>query len=170
VRSLTTRMFNIFVLVFFAIVVALALAVLITRSPLPEGTQLVLPEEDADMDPKDKRDLTMADLQSLAEELCKENQLKIKERIENNSQDIYWITENKNEFYYGNYVFAFLSSEERAPLVKLQQILGFKDFVKSVGSTKGFFFTTGYFTRDIHQPLEGAKINLYNRKKGARRA
>jgi len=34
-----------------------------------------------------------------------------------------------------------------------------------VQSTKGFYFSTGYYTRDVHQPLEGPKVALYNRKK-----
>ena len=155
----------IFLLAFFSIGLGVILAIAITRQKLPAGTQLVPPEDDYDHDPKTEPTLTLATLYRLGEQLCEENGLKIKERFENEDNEIYWITESANEFFFGNYVLGFYQATAEQPFVSLAQLLEFKDFVKSVGSSKGFYFTTGYFTRDVHQPLEGAKVTLYNRAK-----
>jgi hypothetical protein len=158
-------MFNIFFLCFLAVAFAIGLSVLITRSENPSGAPLVPPEDDFANDPKDRVPLTMTDLQRLAQHMCETNELKVNERLENSGKETYWIAESKNEFFFGNYVFCFSDHSEGNPFVELHDLLEFKDFVKSMQSTKGFFFTNGYFTRDVHQPLEGPKVVLYNRRK-----
>lgn len=137
----------------------------ITRQETPEPIQLVPPEDDLLKDPKNVRELTLEDLYRVGEKLCDENRLNIKDRVTVNENEVYWITESSNEFFFGNYVLGFYKTDTAHPYVSLPTIFEFKDFVKSVTSTKGFFFTTGYFTKDVHQPLEGAKISLYNRLK-----
>jgi hypothetical protein len=157
-------MFNIFTLVFFAIVIGIVLAVVATRQKLPGSASLVPPEEDFDKDPA-VRQLGLEDLFSVGEKLCVENGLVVKDKIQIAPNEVYWITESKNEFFFGNYVLGFFQTTENEKFVSLPTLLEFKDFIKSVSSTKGFFFTTGYFTRDVHQPLEGPKVSLYNRRK-----
>jgi hypothetical protein len=158
-------MFSLFFIVFFAVAVGIALAVFATRQQLPGGAQLVPPEEDFDKDPKDKQPLALDDLYKLGDYLCKENGLVVKDRIVNGNNEVYWVAESKNEFFFGNYVLGFVETNQAWPFITMHDILEFKDFIKSVGSTKGFFFTTGYYTRDVHQPLEGPKVTLYNRLK-----
>ncbi len=158
-------MFNIFTLAFLAIAVGLGLAMIITRQKTPEPIQLVPPEDDSLNDPKEIRELTLEDLYRVGEKLCAENQLSIKDRVSVSDHEVYWITESSNEFFFGNYVLGFFKTSAENPYVSLPTIFEFKDFVKSVTSTKGFFFTTGYFTKDVHQPLEGAKVSFYNRLK-----
>ena len=158
-------MFSIFFIVFGAVAVGLILAVFVTRQKLPGNLQLIPPEEDYDIDPKQEKELELADLFKLGEYLCKQNDLVVKERIENSPNEVFWIAESKNEFFFGNYVLGFVKVDEDRRFVTMHDILEFKDFTKSVTSTKGFFFTTGYFTRDVHQPLEGLKVTLYNRLK-----
>lgn len=158
-------MFNLFFLVFSAIAVGIGLSFLITRSKAPGQDAFILPEDDAKKDPTDKKRLVLSDLQKLGERLCAENNLTVKERIPDTEQEVYWVAESKNEFFFGNYVLGFLETTENHPIVTLTDLLEFKDFIKSVGSAKGFFFTTGYFSRDVHQPLEGPKVTLYNRIK-----
>jgi hypothetical protein len=158
-------MFNIFFLCFLAVGFAIGLSIFITRSKSPTGGPLVPPEDDYANDPQDRPPLTMADLQRLAEHLCATHALKINEKIENSPHENYWIAESKNDFFFGNYVFCFSDKPGPHPFVVLTDLLEFKDFVKSMQSTKGFFFTNGYFTRDVHQPLEGPKVVLYNRIK-----
>jgi len=158
-------MFNIFTLAFLSIFLGLGLAIFITRQKTPQPIQLVPPEDDSLNDPKDVRELTLEDLYRVGEKLCEENQLTIKDRVAINENEVYWITESSNEFFFGNYVLGFFKTNIENPYVSLPTLFEFKDFVKSVTSTKGFFFTTGYFTKDVHQPLEGAKVSLYNRLK-----
>lgn len=158
-------MFNIFFLVFVAVAVGLGLAIFITRQKTPGNALLVPPEEDYDRDPKEEKALHLEDLYRLAEKLCRENELTIKEKISQSPTEIYWIAESQNAFFFGNYVLAFVEVNEEKRFVTMSDVLEFKDFIKSVGSSKGFFFTTGYFTRDVHQPLEGPKVSLYNRLK-----
>lgn len=158
-------MFNIFTLAFLAIFIGMGLAMFVTRQKTPEPIQLVPPEDDLLKDPTDVRELSLEDLFKVGEKLCQENQLSIKEKVVLNENEVYWITESSNEFFFGNYVVGFFKTTKDQPFVSLPTIFEFKDFVKSVTSTKGFFFTTGYFTKDVHQPLEGAKITLYNRLK-----
>lgn len=158
-------MFNIFTIAFVAIVVALALAMFVTRrSPKPLSA-LVPPEEDFDLDKGDRAPLTLQHLFLLAEKLCEENNLKVKERMILSETEAAWLTESSNEFFVGNYVFGFLQVDDQHPYATMSNILEFKDFVKSMTSIKGYYFTTGYFTRDVHQPLEGPKVALYNRRK-----
>jgi len=158
-------MFNIFFVAFGFIVLAVLLALYITRQKTPGEAPLVPPEDDFNKDPKDQRALTLEDLQRLAEHLCKENKLTVKDRLKNDEFETYWIAESTNEFFFGNYVLGFLVTGPGHLFVTLSDLLEFKDFIKSTGGAKGFFFTTGYFTRDVHQPLEGPKVTLYNRLK-----
>ncbi len=158
-------MFNIFFLCFFAIVVGLVLAVFITRKKNLEPTPHRIPEQDYTRDPKDIRTLTLNDLEQIAQRLCQNNGLNLKEKMILNAQESYWIAESTNEFFWGNYVIGLNVATQENPFVTLQKLLEFKDFVKGAGTNKGFYFTTGYFTRDVHQPLEGPKITLYNRLK-----
>lgn len=162
-KSLIIPMFNIFTLAFGAIFAGLMLAMFITRQKTPKPLQLVPPEDDLAQDPKDVRDLTLEDLYKVGEQLCVENKLRIKERVNVDENEVYWIAESSNDFFYGNYVLGFFKTTPNHPFVSLPTIFEFKDFVKSVTSQKGFFFTTGFYTKDVHQPLEGAKVTLYNR-------
>ncbi|NQW44219.1 MAG: hypothetical protein HQ462_02305 [Deltaproteobacteria bacterium] len=158
-------MFNIFTLAFFAVFIGLGLAMIITRQKTPQPLQLVPPEDDSLIDPKEIRELTLEDLYVVGEKLCEENKLEIKDRVTVSENEVYWIAASTNEFFFGNYVLGFFKIDADHRFVSLPTIFEFKDFIKSVTSTKGFFFTTGYFTKDVHQPLEGAKIALYNRLK-----
>lgn len=151
-------MFNIFSLAFFAIVVAIGLAIYITRQKKPGSPIGVLPEEGFDP----SRLIRMSDVFAVAERICDANALKIKERLNVSERETYWIAESVNPVFFGSYVFGFLEADSQQPLVILTTLLEFKDFIKSVGSTKGFYFTNGFFTRDVHQPLEGPKVALYN--------
>ena len=126
---------------------------------------MIPPEEDFDLDPKDEKPLEFEDLFKLARKLIEENKLKIKDELVQDEDEIYWVAESQNDFFFGNYVIGFFKVSEDTPYVGMTKILEFKDFIKSVGSTKGLFFTTGYFSRDVHQPLEGPKVSLYNRLK-----
>ncbi len=160
-------MFNIFFLCFAAIAFAIFLAVAITRQHVPDGGAMAPPEEDSEKDADLTQSVGLGELEQLAEKLCEKNGLTIKDRMKNTPSEIYWIAESKNEFFFGNYVLCLFLTDEKNRYVKLTDLLEFKDFVKSVGSTKGFFFTNGYFTKDVHQPLEGPKVALYNRRKVA---
>lgn len=126
---------------------------------------MVPPEDDFLKDPTNFGPLNFAHLFQLGERLCSENGLTLKDKIQVSPQEVYWITESSNEFFFGNYVLGFFETSERHPFVSLPTILEFKDFIKSAGSTKGLFFSTGYFTKDVLQPLEGPKVSLYNRLK-----
>lgn len=158
-------MFSIFFLIGFSIVVAMALAIFVTRRPVPGQLSRVPPEDDAALDPKDKPVLSYEDLARLGESLCKKNSLTVRDRIQNSPREMFWIADSANEFFFGTYVFCFILISETEPFVSMTEVLEFKDFVKSVQSTKGFVFTNGYFTRDVHQPLEGPKVALYNRRR-----
>ncbi len=157
-------MFNIFTIAFGAIVFGLVLATLITRKS-PKHIQMVPTEEDFDKDPKNARVLQLEDLYRLGEKMCAENGLVIKEKMTVSPKEVHWIAETQNAFFFGNYVLGFYVTDSPDEFVSLPTILEFKDFIKSAGSTKGLFFTNSYFTRDVLQPLEGPKVNLYNRKK-----
>jgi hypothetical protein len=158
-------MFSIFFLVGFAVLLGLALAVLVTRTSARPTEPMIPAEEDADLDPKTEKPLEFEDLYKIARKMCADNGLVVKDELVQDEDEIYWVAESRNDFFYGNYVLGFFKANERTPLVGLTKILEFKDFIKSVGSTKGLFFTTGYFSRDVHQPLEGPKVSLYNRLK-----
>jgi hypothetical protein len=158
-------MFNIFTLCFLGIFLGLGLAMFVTRQKTPQNIQLVPPEDDTLKDPTEIRALKLEDLYKVGEKLCEENKLSIKDRVAVSDNEVYWIAESNSEFFFGNYVLGFFETNPDQPYVSLPTIFEFKDFVKSVTSTKGFFFTTGYFTKDVHQPLEGAKVSLYNRLK-----
>ncbi|MCB0416726.1 MAG: hypothetical protein H6617_02785 [Bdellovibrionaceae bacterium] len=157
-------MFNLFFLVFFAILMAAALAVLITRSSSPTKESFLLPEEDKAADPPGPP-LKIADLERLVKHLCQTKGLKLKERHENSPDEVVWVAENEDPILYGILVFGCVEAAPPQGLTPLSAVLEFKDFVKGLGSTKGFLFTTGYFSRDVHQPLEGVKITLFNRKR-----
>ncbi len=157
-------MFSIFFIVGFAVAVGLGLAIFATRQKLPGNASLVPPEDDADKD-GELASVSLEQLQKLGEGLCKQNKVTIKDRIVNSDRETLWIGESQNEFFYGSYVLAFSLVSEEHPYITLTELLEFKDFVKSVQSTKGFFFTNGYFTRDVHQMLEGPKVTLFNKRK-----
>jgi hypothetical protein len=158
-------MFSIFLIVFFALAVGMALAVFASRQTTPNAPPLVPPEDDYAKDAKEERALTLDDLYRVAEKLCTENKLRIKDRLKNSETEVYWIAESQNEFFAGNYVLGFIQTTPHHPFVLMTDVFELKDFIKSMGCSKGFLFTTGYFTRDIHQPLEGAQVTLYNRRK-----
>lgn len=154
-------MFNIFFLVFIAIIFAILVAVFITRQPTPNNEPLVPPEEGFYRD--SGANLSMQDLKKVAETLCQKNGLILKNEIKVDENEIYWITESNNSFFFGNYILCLFEVTPKQPFATLAKLLEFKDFVKSATSTKGFFFTTGYFTKDAYQPLEGPKVALFNK-------
>lgn len=158
-------MFNIFFLAIAAIFLGIGLAILITRHSTPNRESLVPPEEDAEKDPVDSSPFTMASLEAFAEKICRQNGLTVKEKISENKEESYWIAHGQSELFSETYLFAFLLTSTDHPFITLAQVLEFKDFLKSLGGTKGVIFTNGYFTRDVHQPLEGPKVTLYNRLK-----
>jgi len=158
-------MFSIFFIMGLAVMVGMALAIFATRQAIPGNVPLVPPEDDAAKD-EGLPPVSLAQLYKLGEKLCLENGLTVRDRIENSVRETMWICESKNEFFYGNYVLAFsLVDAERHQYITLSELLEFKDFVKSVSSAKGFFFTNGYFSRDVHQMLEGPKVALFNKRK-----
>ncbi|MEZ4751946.1 MAG: hypothetical protein R3B54_15340 [Bdellovibrionota bacterium] len=157
-------MFNLFFLVFFAIVIAAGLAVLITRGSSPTKESFLLPEEDKATDPSGPS-LALEDLERLVKHLCESKGLKLKERLVNSPEEVVLVAENEDPILYGTLVFGCVEAAEPQGLTPLSAVLEFKDFVKGLGSTKGFLLTTGYFSRDVHQPLEGVKITLFNRKR-----
>jgi hypothetical protein len=156
-------MFNIFTLAFGAIGFALVLAVLITRQKLPGGQSLVPPESDYDNDPQTSPAPPLEKLYLLAERLCLENDLTITQKMVQSETEAYWIAESTNDFFFGSYGVGFLLVHEKKPFVTMSDVLEFKDFIKSTGGGKGLLLTNGYFTRDVHQPLEGPKLTLYNK-------
>lgn len=158
-------MFSVFGIAIVFTVLAIVLAIFISRQPPPGKVSMIPPEDDFKKDAQVSRKVERADLYQLAEKLCRENELRIKEKIETSPQEAYWIAESTNAFFYGNYVLGFCESGPEKEFVTMTDILEFKDFIKSVSSTKGFYFTTGYFTSDVHQPLEGPKVALYNKLK-----
>lgn len=157
-------MFNIFTLAFFGIGIGIVMAVLITRTKPTSNEPMIPIEEDADKDNKSVRPLELADLFKLGEKLCGENELRVKDVLQISDHEVYWVAESTNEFFFGNYVLAFYKVTPGSYL-SLPTLFEFKDFIKSVSSAKGFFFSTGFFTRDVYQPLEGPKVTLYNRLK-----
>ncbi len=158
-------MFSIFGVAFFGIVLAIFLAIFITKNPAPGVVTAVPPEEDYDRDAELKRKVTLEDLYRLGEALLKEHKLELIEKRQQTEHEVYWIAQSRSEFFYGNYVLGFVQVPEDRPFYTMKELLEFKDFVKSSTSAKGFMFITGYFTRDAHQPLEGPKVTLYNKRK-----
>ncbi len=142
----------------------MVLAMIITRTKPASNVPMIPVEEDADKDDKSVRALELSDLFKLGEKLCGENELRVKDTIQINENEVYWVAESTNEFFFGNYVLAFHKVKPDSYL-SLPTLFEFKDFIKSVSSAKGFFFSTGFFTRDVYQPLEGPKVTLYNRLK-----
>ncbi|MCB0405627.1 MAG: hypothetical protein KDD51_12655 [Bdellovibrionales bacterium] len=157
-------MFNLFFLVFFAILVAAGLAILITRNSSPTKESFLLPEEDKANDPLGP-ELKLGDLEKLVKYLCDSKGLRLKDRLDNSTEEVVFVAENDDPILYGTLVFGCVVAAEPQGLTPLSTLLEFKDLVKGLGSTKGFLLTTGYFSRDVHQPLEGVKITLFNRKK-----
>jgi len=157
-------MFNLFFIAFAAVGLGLVISIFITRKSPPDKSAMGIPEQDYETDPKELAQLTLADLDRLTTQICQKNGLIIKEKIPENDYEIYYIANSDNPITGGDYVFALVETTENRPFISMTEVLKFKDFVKSVGSTKGFFFTTGYFLREVHQPLEGVKVTLYNRR------
>lgn len=158
-------MFSIFGIAFGAILFGILVAVFITRQPTPQPIMYAPPEDDFEKDPKDHPPLTLEDLFKLGEKICAKNGLKIKDKIPVEEGEVYWIAESENELFFGNYVIGFHQATAENPFVSMAPILEFKDFIKSATGAKGLYITTGYFTKDVYQPLEGPKVNLFNRRK-----
>lgn len=159
-------MFNLFFLAFIAIAIGAVIAVLITRKASPGRDTMLLPEDEAAKDGAlTAPSLRMAQLYELAEALCRERSLEIVDRSEESPEEAYWVAKHNDPFFLGNYVFGFMVTTEAHPLVSLTDLLGFKDFVKGAESRKGFLLISGYFSRDVHQPLEGPNVTLFNRRK-----
>lgn len=156
-------MFNIFTIAFVAVVVAIILAIVITRHTPPGFVNRVPPEDDA-ADPS-RFIQSFAAVEDTAQRICDENNLKVTEKMKVSEQETYWLAHCNNPVFYGQYVFGFFQVSSPELCVTMSSLLEFKDFVKSAGSTKGFYFTNGFFTRDVHQPLEGPKVALYNARK-----
>jgi len=158
-------MFSILGIAFGAIFLGAFLAVFITKSNPPQPIQFAPPEDDEAKDPKEIRDLTLEDLFRLGAKICEKNELVLKTTIPINDEEVYWVAESKNELFWGSYVIGFHRATVQNPYTSMSTILEFKDFIKSVTSAKGLYLTTGYYTKDVYQPLEGPKVNLYNRLK-----
>lgn len=158
-------MFSILGIALGAIILGMFLAVFITKSQPPQPIQFAPPEDDEAKDPKNVRALTLEDLYRLGEKICEKNDLVLKNTIPVSDTEVYWVAESKNELFWGSYVLGFHQSTPQTPYISMATILEFKDFIKSVTSAKGLYLTTGYYTKDVYQPLEGPKVNLYNRLK-----
>ncbi len=158
-------MFSIFFITFIAIAIGSALAVWATKHPAPGVVTTVPPEDDYAKDAELGTQLKMEDLYKLGERMMAEHQLTLKDKLVQNEHEVYWVAESKSEFFYGNYVMGFVQLPEDHPFFTMKELLEFKDYVKSATSAKGFLFITGYFTRDMHQPLEGPKVTLYNKRR-----
>ncbi|MFM8270520.1 MAG: hypothetical protein ACKN9V_10060 [Pseudomonadota bacterium] len=158
-------MFSILGIAFGGIFLGMALAVLITKNSPPKPIQFAPPEDDEARDPKSVRALTLSDLYKLGEKICEKNELVLKTTIPIDETEVYWVAESKNELFWGSYVLGFHQATPENPYISMTTILEFKDFIKSVTSAKGLYLTTGYYTKDVYQPLEGPKVNLYNRLK-----
>ncbi len=143
----------------------MALAVYATRHPAPGVITTVPPEDDYATDGELNAKLTLEDLYRLGEAMLKEHKLELKDKLPQSETEVYWVAESKSEFFYGNYVIGFVQLPEAHPFFTMKELLEFKDYVKSATSAKGFLFITGYFTRDVHQPLEGPKVTLYNKRR-----
>jgi len=156
-------MFSIFFVVGAAVAAGMALAVIATRTKPPGMLETVLPEDDyatATSLPRPPREC----LTRLAELIAQKNGLEIRERLPESPRITYWLLESTNPVFSGTYVFCLLASTDEQPLVTLSEVFELKDFIKGCGGAKGFLLTDGYFTRDVHQPLEGPKVALYNRR------
>lgn len=158
-------MFSILGIALGACVLGAGLAVFITKNAPPQPIQFAPPEDDEAKDPKDVRALTLEDLYRLGNKILEKNDLVLKTTIPVSETEVYWVTESKNELFWGSYVLGFNQASADRPYTSMATILEFKDFIKSVTSAKGLYLTTGYFTKDVYQPLEGPKVNYYNRLK-----
>jgi hypothetical protein len=158
-------MFSILAIAFGAIFLGMVLSVFITKNSPPQPIQFAPPEDDEARDPKDIRPLTLNDLYRLGEKICEKNDLVLKTTIPVSETEVYWVAESKNEIFWGSYVLGFHQATSQDPYISMATILEFKDFIKSVTSAKGLYLTTGYYTKDVYQPLEGPKVNLYNQLK-----
>ncbi|NBX76166.1 MAG: hypothetical protein EBQ92_06395 [Proteobacteria bacterium] len=158
-------MFSILAIAFGAIFLGMLLSVFITKNSPPQPIQFAPPEDDEARDPKAVRALSLNDLYRLGEKICEKNDLVLKTTIPIDETEVYWVAESKNELFWGSYVLGFHQATPENPYVSMATILEFKDFIKSVTSAKGLYLTTGYYTKDVYQPLEGPKVNLYNRLK-----
>lgn len=158
-------MFNLFVIAGGAVVLGMVLAIFITKQPTPQPIQFIPPEEDSETDGELPKELSLETLYKLAQKMCEEHNLVIKERIVNDPNEVYWIAENTDEFFFGNYTFAFRIPSAQRPYATMTDVLELKDFMKSSSSQKGFYFNAGYFTKDVYQPLEGPRVTLYNKRR-----
>lgn len=164
-RSSIIPMFSILAISFGALLVGAFLSVFITRSSPPQPIQFAPPEDDELQDLKQVRALSLEDLYRLGEKICEKNGLVLKTKIPVSETEVYWVMESQNELFWGSYVLGFNQATAQNPYISMSTILEFKDFIKSVTSAKGLYLTTGYYTKDVYQPLEGPKVNLYNRLK-----
>jgi len=158
-------MFSILGIAFGALFLGAGLAVLITKKAPPQPIQFAPPEDDEGQDPKEVRVLSLDDLYRLGNKILEKNDLVLKTTIPVSETEMYWVAESKNELFWGSYVLGFNQATPDHPYTSMATILEFKDFIKSVTSAKGLYLTTGYFTKDVYQPLEGPKVNYYNRLK-----
>ncbi len=158
-------MFSVFSIAFVAVALGIFLAVYITKNPAPGVITSVPPEDDYDTDSELNARLVLKDLFSLGEKMLKQHKLVLKDTLVQTENEVYWIAESQSEFFYGNYVLGFVQVPDERPFYTMKELLEFKDFVKSSTSAKGFLFISGYFTRDSHQPLEGPKVTLYNKRR-----
>ncbi|MBI1859466.1 MAG: hypothetical protein HYR96_00935 [Deltaproteobacteria bacterium] len=156
-------MFNIFTLAALAIVLAISIAILVTRQKTPGQQNRVPPEDDA-AEPQHFIP-SFSIVEETARRICEENGLKVINQMPISDRETYWVAQSENPVFFGQYVFGFYRVDGPEICVTMATLLEFKDFVKSVGSSKGFFFTNGFFTRDVHQPLEGPKVALFNARK-----
>lgn len=158
-------MFSILAIAFGALFIGAFVSFLITKSAPPQPIQFAPPEDDEKKDSKEVRPLTLEDLYRLGEKICEKNGLVLKTTIPIDENETYWVTESQNELFWGSYVLGFKLATSQNPYVSMSTILEFKDFIKSVTSAKGLYLTTGFYTKDVYQPLEGPKVNFYNRLK-----
>src|SRR4051812_28655732 len=102
-------MFTIFFLVGFFSLVGILLAVFITRKSPPGNEPMVPPEDDFRNEPEESKKITLPleGLFRLAEKMCEENKLTIREKSTTREREMYWICESDNPFFYGVYVMAF---------------------------------------------------------------
>ncbi len=154
----------IFLIAFFSICFGFALAFFATRQKIPGTLSLVPPEEAALKEPEGLPTIGYPELKKLALQLAEKNQLTLKEEQTHSERERVWILESKNGFFYGQYAIGFILVSPVKPYVSIQEVIEFKDFVKSVGGARAHLFTNGYFTRDVYQVLEGPKVALYNKQ------
>jgi hypothetical protein len=154
-------MFSIFAILFVATAIGVSLAVFMTRNP-PPGSPHVIPEAEYNQDDPAKN-ISITDLQTLVRALFSEHELTLKETVTESPTEEYWIAESNSPLFSGTYVFGLKEVTEEEPFISLQALLQFKDFIKGIEKNKGFFLTNGFFVREVHQPLEGVPVTLYNK-------